>query len=407
MSVATENAQRLADLIREAGSVVALTGAGISVPSGIPDFRSPGVGLWENVDPMEVAHIDAFHRDPERFWSFYSQRFQILGDKQPNPAHAALAQLEDAGLLDAVITQNIDRLHHKAGTHQVIEVHGSIDSSSCLSCGARQPLEDVRRREARDAAGVPRCDCGRPLKPDVVLFGELLPAAAIARAQKLSANADLMLCIGSSLEVYPVAGLPEVTLRAGGQLAIITQGATPSDNVAAVRMSGDVVDELQALLGALGLSPHSRHHGPGGVVARDPAHAPAPAGAGAAQPDVGMVVSTPHDPPPARTRRTATTGLGERCARRAWPARAPDRRGVSASRQGSPSRSGSRHSWSGSASTELTERRVAATASSLGARAGRSTNSRAGMCSPNRVSVCAPAWRSSGERMLGSVSEWQ
>src|SRR5207248_1545637 len=106
-------------------SVVALTGAGISVPSGIPDFRSPGVGLWEKVDPMEVAHIDAFHRDPEKFWGFYSQRFQTLGDKQPNPAHAALARLEHAGLLDAVITQNIDRLHRQAGSREVIEVHGS------------------------------------------------------------------------------------------------------------------------------------------------------------------------------------------------------------------------------------------------------------------------------------------
>src|ERR1700757_2185841 len=123
---------RLAELIREAGSVVALTGAGISVPSGIPDFRTPGTGLWENVDPMEVAHIDVFRRDPERFWHFYGNRFQTLEDQVPNGAHEALAKLERAGHLEAVITQNIDRLHAKAGTLELVEVHGTIDHSSCL-----------------------------------------------------------------------------------------------------------------------------------------------------------------------------------------------------------------------------------------------------------------------------------
>jgi NAD-dependent deacetylase len=254
MTVTTENAGRLAELIRGADSVVALTGAGISVPSGIPDFRSPGTGLWENVDPMEVAHIDAFHRDPERFWSFYSRRFQTLGDKQPNPAHESLARLERAGLLDAVITQNIDRLHRQAGSVEVIEVHGSIESSSCLGCGARYPLDDVRQREELDPGGVPRCDCRRALKPDVVLFGEYLPMEAMARAERLAASADLMLCIGSSLEVYPVAGLPELTLQGGGQLAIVTQGPTPLDGLASVRMRGDVVEELGAVLEELGLT---------------------------------------------------------------------------------------------------------------------------------------------------------
>jgi NAD-dependent deacetylase len=233
---------------------VALTGAGISVPSGIPDFRTPGTGLWERVDPMEVAHIDAFHRDPERFWSFYSARFQSLADREPNAAHAALSRLEHAGLLDAVITQNIDRLHRKAGSRDVIEVHGSIDSCSCLECGTRHRLEDIAGRQELDPAGVPRCECGRPLKPDVVLFGEYLPVAAIERAQELASRADVMLCIGSSLEVYPVAGLPELTLSAGGRLAIITQGPTAFDGVASVRMGGDVVHELGAVLDALALN---------------------------------------------------------------------------------------------------------------------------------------------------------
>jgi NAD-dependent deacetylase len=244
----------LADLIRDAESTVALTGAGISVPSGIPDFRSPGTGLWANVDPMEVAHIDAFNRDPARFWSFYGERFQTLEHKRPNRAHQALAALERAGLLDAVITQNIDRLHRRAGSDEVIEVHGSIASCSCLDCGAKYEIGEVRERQAMAARGVPRCDCGEPLKPDVVLFGELLPVAALARAEQLAASADVLLCIGSSLEVYPVAGLPEVTLSAGGKVAIVTKGPTPFDAVAAVRVYGDVVEELQALVAELGVT---------------------------------------------------------------------------------------------------------------------------------------------------------
>jgi NAD-dependent protein deacetylase/lipoamidase len=242
---------RLADLVREADSVVALTGAGISVPSGIPDFRTPQTGLWENVDPMEVAHIDAWRADPERFWGFYGQRFGALEGKQPNGAHHALAELERRGMLDAVVTQNIDRLHGAAGTRRLIEVHGTIATSSCLACGARYPLDDVRTRLEGDPAGVPTCDCGRPLKPDVVLFGEMLPLGAMEEATTLAAHADLLLCVGSSLEVWPVAGLAEVTSRAGGAVAIVTQGPTPFDDVAAVKLTGDVVDELEALLAAL------------------------------------------------------------------------------------------------------------------------------------------------------------
>jgi NAD-dependent deacetylase len=248
--VTRARAAELARLIREAGSVVALTGAGISVPSGIPDFRSPGTGLWENVDPMEVAHIDAFHRDTRRFWEFYRPRFSQLGDKQPNPAHEALAEMEARGMLDAVITQNIDRLHAKAGSRRVIEVHGSIATSSCTTCHASYALEVVGALFDED--GVATCaSCMGKVKPDVVLFGELLPGAAIADAQELCAAADLLLCVGSSLEVFPVAGLPELTLAAGGHLAIVTQGPTPYDDRADVRLGGDVVVELAAVLAAL------------------------------------------------------------------------------------------------------------------------------------------------------------
>jgi NAD-dependent deacetylase len=243
--------ERLAELIREAGSVVALTGAGISVPSGIPDFRSPGSGLWENVDPMEVAHIDAWRADPERFWHFYGSRFQTLRDKQPNGAHRVLVELEERGRLDAVVTQNIDRLHRRAGTRELVEVHGTIDHSSCLDCGAQYPLEDVQRRLEASPVSVPGCDCGQPLKPDVVLFGEFLPEGALERAYALAAGADLLLCVGSSLEVHPVAQLPGVTRQAGGQVAIVTAGPTPWDVHAAVKLDGDVVAELEAVLAAL------------------------------------------------------------------------------------------------------------------------------------------------------------
>ena len=243
-------AAALAGLIREADSVVALTGAGISVPSGIPDFRTPGKGLWEKIDPMEVAHIDAFHRDTKRFWDFYRPRFADLGAKRPNRAHEILAELESGGILDAVVTQNVDRLHTKAGSERVIEVHGSIATSSCTTCRASYPLEGVG--ELFDEDGIATCACcmGK-VKPDVVLFGELLPEAAMDEAQSVCAAADLLLCIGSSLEVYPVAGLPELTLGAGGTVAIVTQGPTPYDGDAAVKLAGDVVAELEAVLAEL------------------------------------------------------------------------------------------------------------------------------------------------------------
>jgi NAD-dependent deacetylase len=251
-ATAGDQVTRLASLIREASSVVALTGAGISVPSGIPDFRSPGSGLWENVDPMEVAHIDAWRADPERFWHFYGNRFTALDGKEPNAAHHVLVELERRGDLDAVITQNIDRLHRRAGTQRLIEVHGTIDTSSCLACGGRYPLEEVRDRLEASPVSVPACDCGEPLKPDVVLFGEWLSPRTLEDAYALAAGADLLLCIGTSLEVHPIAQLPSITRDNGGQVAIITTGPTPLDGQAAVKLEGDVVAELEALLASLG-----------------------------------------------------------------------------------------------------------------------------------------------------------
>jgi NAD-dependent deacetylase len=248
MTIATSaRAERLAELLRDSRCAVVLTGAGVSVPSGIPDFRSPGSGLWENVDPMEVAHIDAWRRDPDRFWAFYRSRFASLVDKEPNDAHFALAEFERRGLVRAVITQNVDRLHRKAGSERVIEVHGSIEYSVCLDCHGKQSLEWVLGCD-----GAPECpSCVSPLKPDVVLFGELLPEAAMSEAQALALEADLMVCVGSSLEVYPVAGLPAITHGGGGRIALVTQGPTPYDSDAEVKLDGDVVEELRAVLAAL------------------------------------------------------------------------------------------------------------------------------------------------------------
>ena len=247
----TDKAVRLAELIRGAERAVVLTGAGVSVPSGIPDFRTPGKGLWEKVNPMEVAHIDAFRSSPDRFWQFYSDRFASLVDKRPNPAHEAIAELERRGLVRGVITQNVDRLHRRAGSRNVIEMHGSIEHCVCLECGGRVHLDDVVAILA-EHPGAPECRaCIEPLKPDVVLFGELLPAVAMAEAQALAEEADLMVCVGSSLEVFPVASLPGVTLESGGRVAIVTQGPTAYDREAEVKLAGDVADELQSVLAAL------------------------------------------------------------------------------------------------------------------------------------------------------------
>lgn len=237
-------------MIRGSGCTVALTGAGVSVPSGIPDFRSPGTGLWENVDPMEVAHIDVFERDPARFWSYYRPRFHSLGEKRPNAAHEALAELERRGLLAGVITQNIDRLHRAAGSREVVEVHGSIATSTCRACGVSYGLEEVEGLFDED--GVAVCaSCAGAVKPDVVLFGEMLPEAAMRRAQELCAQAELLLCVGSSLVVHPVAGLPGVTLACGGKLAIVTKSETPYDRDAVLKLGGEVDEELGAVLAAL------------------------------------------------------------------------------------------------------------------------------------------------------------
>jgi NAD-dependent deacetylase len=242
--------ERLAELMDASRPCVVLTGAGISTESGIPDFRSTS-GVWAQYDPMEYATIDAFLEDPAKVWDFYGKRLAMLDEAQPNDGHRALAELEDRGWVSAIVTQNIDRLHERAGSRVLVEVHGSIRTSSCLACGAVVPFAEVV--ELLPVPGCPRC--GRILKPDVVMFGELLPEAAIGRALHLAATAGLLLVVGSSLEVYPVAGLPLETLAAGGSLAIVNRGSTPFDSRASVTIDGGAGETLRALAGALAERP--------------------------------------------------------------------------------------------------------------------------------------------------------
>jgi NAD-dependent protein deacetylase/lipoamidase len=241
--------ERLAELFRERGPAVVLTGAGVSTESGIPDFRSPS-GLWARFDPLDYGSIQAFREDPVRVWEFYAPRFAMLASAEPNPGHLALAELERLGHVTAVVTQNIDLLHERAGSREVVEVHGSIRTSTCPGCGRAFPLAAVIEL-TRDSSA-PACpDCSRVLKPDVVFFGELLPEAAMERAGELAASAALMLVVGSALEVYPVAGLPLDTLRAGGALAIVNRGPTALDARATVKLDGSAGELLPLVAEAL------------------------------------------------------------------------------------------------------------------------------------------------------------
>jgi NAD-dependent deacetylase len=229
---------------------VVLTGAGVSTESGVPDFRSP-TGMWAEFDPLEYATLGAFRGDPAKLWRFYASRFAMLTEAEPNAAHLALAELERLGLVRAVVTQNIDLLHERAGSREVVEVHGSIRTSSCLSCGARYELAEVVPLVAA-GDGAPACPaCGEILKPDVVFFDELLPEGALERAQALAEEAGLLLVVGSSLEVHPVAGLPGATLAAGSRVAVVNRTPTWVDGRAALVLRGRAGEVLAGAVAAL------------------------------------------------------------------------------------------------------------------------------------------------------------
>jgi NAD-dependent deacetylase len=215
-----------AELIRQAKHPLVLTGAGISTPSGIPDFRSEGSGLWAKHEAMEVASLSAFRYQPARFYEWFRPLAAQVINALPNAAHLALAELEKAAYLDTIVTQNIDLLHQKAGSANVIEMHGSLQTLSCTQCFRQVEAAPFFPLFINDGI-IPRCaHCGAVLKPDVILFGEQLPQKAWLQAQKAARRSDLMLVIGSSLEVLPVAGLPMQTLDRGGHLIIINHSPT-------------------------------------------------------------------------------------------------------------------------------------------------------------------------------------
>jgi NAD-dependent deacetylase len=237
MNVVRRYAEELLEELRSSKSALILTGAGVSTASGIPDFRGPG-GIYSKVPP-ETFDIDLFVSHPERYYRAEREILRDAFEAEPNETHILIAKLEELGLIRAVITQNVDGLHQKAGSRKVIELHGNISTGSCLRCGRRFRREEIDELLGREE--VPRCGCGGVIKPDVVFFGEGLPPAALGEGRRLAAEADLMVVMGSSLVVYPAAALPEITVRNGGRLIIITKGETGLDPLAYRRYEVDLV----------------------------------------------------------------------------------------------------------------------------------------------------------------------
>ena len=229
-----------AELFRKAKRVVVLTGAGISTPSGIPDFRSEGSGLWSSDEPMEVASLNTFRTHPERFFNWFRPLAGQIFNAKPNAAHEALTEMERTGIRQTIVTQNIDGLHQKAGSSRVIEMHGTLRTLSCTECFKQFESGQFLRTFIEDGS-LPRCaTCNGILKPDVILFGEQLPRSAWFEAQKAAHQCDLMLVAGSSLEVLPVAGLPMQALDRGAHLIVINNTPTYINVRADVVIMNDV-----------------------------------------------------------------------------------------------------------------------------------------------------------------------
>lgn len=247
MTLDTDAIEKAADLLDAAHAAWALTGAGVSTASGIPDFRSPG-GLWDVADPDEVSSVDGFQRNPAAFYSFWVWRFRHMESAQPNEAHALLSCMEAQGRLRGVITQNIDGLHQRAGSRAVFEVHGHVRSGTCLLCRSSYSMGEIIHQT--ETLGLARCSCGALIKPDVVLFGEDL-RPDFARAWVASADADLLFVLGTSLTVWPVTGLvPRLSAR-GATLIIANRDPTPYDDRADVLLRGDLAATARLLGEAL------------------------------------------------------------------------------------------------------------------------------------------------------------
>lgn len=242
--------ETLFEKIKRAKHCVALTGAGVSTFSGIRDFRGKN-GLYNDFDAEKIFDLEYFEEDPAFYYTRSAGFIYDLDKKEPSIVHNALAELEKKGFLKALITQNIDLLHQKAGSANVIEIHGSPEIHYCLRCaGIRVPFEEAA--EIVRSGGLPRCPkCGRVLKPAITFFGENLPADALRQATEEAQQADLMLVLGTSLTVYPAASLPQYTLSRGGEIIIVNNQSTPLDGRAALRFDdlGEVFEELRAIAG--------------------------------------------------------------------------------------------------------------------------------------------------------------
>jgi NAD-dependent deacetylase len=242
--------QQAAQLIRSAHHMVAFTGAGHSTPSGIPDFRSPGSGLWEKDNPMLVASIWAFRLNPKTFYRWIRPMVKTLLDAIPNPAHRALAEMEEMGVLKAVITQNIDNLHQRAGSRRVLELHGHMREATCIRCYQLVPI-DPTVEQAVMSGKVPHCACGGILKPNVILFGEQLPVRVLNAAMAEARRCDLVLVAGSSLEVTPAADIPYLAVESGARSIIVNLEPTGFDRLAEVVIHGDVAEILPRIVAAV------------------------------------------------------------------------------------------------------------------------------------------------------------
>lgn len=236
-----------ADLFRQSKHPVLLTGAGLSTPSGIPDFRSTGTGLWSRDEPMEVASLSTFRTAPEQFFKWFHPLASRIYNAKPNPAHFALVELEKAGRIRCTITQNIDMLHQKAGSKNVIEMHGTLETLTCTQCYHQEKTALYMDAFIENGA-IPRCpQCGQILKPDVILFGEQLPQAAWFKAQREARRCDLMLVAGSSLEVLPAAGLPMQALDRGAHLIVVNNAPTYINVRADAVFSEDAAEIIPAI----------------------------------------------------------------------------------------------------------------------------------------------------------------
>lgn len=229
--------QRLIEAIKNAKCVGCLTGAGVSTLCGIPDFRGPQ-GLYKNPDAERIFDIDWFDRDPTIYYNGCRELVYGLGAFEPGPVHKALKILEDCGKLKGIATQNIDMLHQKAGSSNVFEVHGSPMVHYCRRCGKEKSYDEIMQMMGTvpwKEGTVPRCECGGVFKPHITFFGEALPEVAFQNAQSLAIRSDVFLVLGTSLTVFPAAGLPRLTLQAGGKVFIVNGQPTSLDDYAVAR----------------------------------------------------------------------------------------------------------------------------------------------------------------------------